>query len=51
MEIDEQFIVDPLIVVDIQLSTTEKVDVSYDWNSSGGSGGIRSLAREGEYGH
>ena len=48
MEIDEQFVVDPLIVVDIQLSTTEKVDVSYDWNSSGG---IRSLAREGEYGH
>lgn len=51
MEINEQFVVDPLIVVHIQLSATEKVDVSYYRNRGGDCGCIRSLVREGEYGH
>ena len=50
MEINQQLVVDPLIVVHIQLSATEIVDVSNDWNSSGSSGCIRMLLRKYEYG-
>ena len=51
VQIDEHFIVDPLIVVHIQLPATEKVDVSDNWKSRGGRSWIRLLAREDEDGH
>ncbi len=52
MEINQHFVVDPLIVVHIQLAATQKVDMSDDWNRSGGVGGCRRvLVREGEYGY
>ena len=46
MQIKEHFIVDPLIVVHIQLPATEKVDVSDNWKSRGGRSWMRLLARE-----
>jgi len=51
MQIKEHFVVNPLIVVHIQLSATEKVDVPNNWKSRGGSDCIRLFAREDEDGH
>ena len=50
VQIDEHFVVDPLIVVRIQLPATEKVDVSDDSSSHRRRSGIRLLAREDEDG-
>jgi len=51
MQIKEHFVVDPLIVVHIQLPATEKVDVSNDGKGCGRRSCIRLLAREDEDGH